>query len=238
MISNILFLSVSTLALSSALSAQNVMLRQLDAHVHGEADLMVAIDRDGLVLAELATPAWNLFGFEGASQSAAQDQVLTEVAAQLNDATLIGASADAGCSLASYDLIGAPEPFGDHHAHDDHGHDHDHGDDHHDDEHGHDHSHDGDDHHTESHDHGHGHSHDHDHDHDHDHEHAHDHTHSDSVVSWTLRCENPENFDTLDLSSMFETFSNLETLNIEFSSSEGAAAGVVGRNAPRLDLNR
>ena len=129
MISTFLLVSASAITLTAA--QETVTLRQLDAHVHGEAELIIAVDANGLALAELSTPAWNLFGFEGEAETDAQMDIVRDAEARLNNAGLVGLPANANCQLSEFELIGAPESAHDHHDdhgddHGDHNHDHDH----------------------------------------------------------------------------------------------------------------
>jgi hypothetical protein len=126
---------------AGAASAQSEGLRQLGAHVHGAADLIAAADPDGLLVAELSSPAYNLYGFEGAASPDRMDEV-ERVTARLTEPGLLSFGDAAGCTLADTAVIGAPAPgdsAGESHDHGhDHGHDHEH-------DHGHDHGHDHDD---------------------------------------------------------------------------------------------
>ncbi|OLF77868.1 hypothetical protein AWH62_04130 [Maricaulis sp. W15] len=55
------------------------------AHVHGVGHLTIAIDADGVLLAELQTPGDNLFGFEGAPRTAAEQRIADLARSQLAD---------------------------------------------------------------------------------------------------------------------------------------------------------
>ena len=203
MLRTVLLLSASTLIAGAAL-AQDVS-RQLGAHVHGDAELAVALDRDsGALLAELSGPAYNLYGFERAPQGEKEQAIIDAANARLQAGGLIAFSQGAGCSLVETAISGGP---GDDHDHDDHGHD-DHGHDH--DDHGHD-------------DHGHD---DHGHEHDHDHD---EHSHSDVVVTWTYACTQPAAVNQIDAGGLFEAFSGLERLDAQFFDGVDAAAGALTR---------
>jgi hypothetical protein len=124
---------------AGAASAESESLRQLGAHVHGAADLIAAADPDGLLIAELSSPAYNLYGFEGAASPGRMDGVAT-VTGRLAEPGLVSFGEAAGCTLTDTTITGAPQPgdsaeephehdHGHQDAHDhDHGHGHDHGD--------------------------------------------------------------------------------------------------------------
>ncbi len=121
---------------AGAASAESQGLRQLGAHVHGAAELIAAADPDGLVVAELSSPAYNLYGFEGAASPEQMDAV-ARTNTRLAGPGLVSFGDSAGCALADTSLVGAPEagdtaPHGDAHdhghAHDDHGDEAGHGD--------------------------------------------------------------------------------------------------------------
>jgi hypothetical protein len=96
--------------------------RQQDAHVHGIAELNVAVDADAL-LVELNSPAMNLVGFEHPPHTEAERAAIEAARARLQDgAALFVPNAEAQCvqisTLVTLELG----------EHDDteHGHDHDH----------------------------------------------------------------------------------------------------------------
>ena len=219
MLSTILLLSAS-FAFTSAASAQDAP-RQLGAHVHGAAELAVAVDRDtGALLAELSGAAYNFYGFERAVENPEEQALVDAANARLQAGGLIAFPSGAGCSLVETTIDGGPGGSDDHdhhdhgHEHDDHGHDHD--------DHGHEHEHD---------DHGHGNG-EHGHSHgepDHDHDHR-EHSHSDVVISWTYACAQPAAVDQIDAGGLFEAFSQLERLNAQFFDGVEAAAGELTRD--------
>jgi hypothetical protein len=122
---------------AGAASAESNGLRQLGAHVHGAAELIAAADPDGLVVAELSSPAYNLYGFEGAA-SPEQSDAVARANTRLAEPGLVHFGEGAGCTLTDTSVLGAPEardtaPHGetphDHdHAHEDHGDEAGHGD--------------------------------------------------------------------------------------------------------------
>lgn len=186
-------------ALTSAASADAQTPRQLGAHVHGDAELAVALDREnGALLVELSGPAYNLYGFERAPQGDDEHAIVDAANARLQAGGLIAFSQAAGCSLVETAISGGP---GGDHAHDDHGHD--------------DHGHDGHDH--DGHDHGQGGQDD------------DEHGHSDIVVSWTYACTQPAAINQIDAGALFEAFSGLERLEAQFFDGVDAAAGALTR---------
>ncbi|MEQ8404059.1 MAG: DUF2796 domain-containing protein [Oceanicaulis sp.] len=221
--------ALGALAAASA-SAQEDGMRQLGAHVHGAAELIAAADPNGLVVAELSSPAWNLYGFESAATSDEQKTLVETVRARLAEPGLVAFSQTAGCTLTETAVVGGPKAA-ENHDHDHHG-DHDHGhDDHGHDDHEHrDHGHD-----DHGHDHG-DHGHDHEHDHDHDHE-GDGHGHSDVVVNWTFQCETPARLRRLDLSGLFAAFDRLERVEVQYLDASGAAADQLTPADAALTLN-
>lgn len=211
--------------LSTPALAQDGM-RQLGAHVHGAAQLAIAADSDGAVLAELTTPAYNLYVFEHAPETAEQRAVVNDAARTLSGPSMIALSEAANCTLTGTQVGGGDvaEPHDHHHEHE---HEHEH-DDHHNAGH----------HHSDAHDH---HQHDaHDHgedDHGHDHEDHADHGHADVVVSWTFECANPARLSDVDLSGLFDAFEQFETLEVQYFDGSRAAARDLTPARPVLSLD-
>ena len=223
--------------LSTPALAQDGM-RQLGAHVHGAAQLAVAADSDGTVLAELTTPAYNLYVFEHAPETAEERAVVNEAARTLSGPSMIALSRAANCTLTGTQVGGgnvAPA------------HDHDH-------EHEHEHEHEHDDHHEAAHDHHDEHDHDHGEHHDHDaqdhaahdhgdgeHSHAADdqagHGHADVVVSWTFHCARPARLSDVDVSGLFDAFPQFETLEVQYFDGARAAAQDLTAARPVLSLD-
>ena len=221
-------------------------MRQLGAHVHGAAELIAAADPDGLVVAELSSAAWNLYGFESTAETDAQRETVQAVRARLAEPGLIVFTDAAGCTLTDTSVSGGPQPGenGHDHAHHDHDGDHAHGD--HGDATDHEgHADHGDHDHGDAHDHGEAHDHDHAHDHGdghdheagHDHGDGHDHAHSDVVVSWSFQCTAPERLAGLDLSGLFTAFDRLERLEVQYLDAGGAAARQLTPADSRLPLD-
>jgi len=75
--------------------------RDLDAHVHGVAQLNVAVDRDHLLI-ELDTPAMNLVGFEHPPNTDEQRAAVDAARRTLNDGDkLFAPNPEADCALMS-----------------------------------------------------------------------------------------------------------------------------------------
>mgnify|MGYP002725652694 CR=1 FL=1 len=215
--------------LSSPALAQDGM-RQLGAHVHGAAQLAVAADSDGAVLAELTTPAYNLYVFEHAPETAADRAVVSEAARTLSGASMIALSGAANCTLTGTQVGGGPDVAADHDHEHEHEHEHEHGDHHdadHDDQ---DHHHNEDHHHEATHDHG-----------EDEHTHAHDEDaglgHADVVVSWTFECARPARLSEVDLSGLFAAFPQFETLEVQYFDGARAAARDLTPARPVLTLD-
>lgn len=200
-------------------------MRQLGAHVHGAAELDVAVDAaSGAALVVLSGAAYNFFGFERAPASDEERAAIDAAYAAFERAPVAFPPA-AGCTLATVEIEGVRGGHGHSQGHNhghNHDHDHDHGDDHDHDHDGHDHGHD----HSDDHGHGHDHADGHSHDHDHDGGHGDDARYegaSDLVISWGFTCENAARATQLDASGVFEAFGRIERLQASFAS--GARAG-------------
>lgn len=172
---------------SSAQSLSGGESRQLGAHVHGEARLSVALDASGLAYAELSSPAWNLYGFEGAPQTAEQRDHAAQINARLSRSDLIAWPARADCALMQAKIEGGVEggevradaapPETGHDDHDDRGHDHG--------------------------------------DHSHDHHDEAGAGHNDVIVSWSYQCERIQSVGRFDAAALFQALPRLETLDAE-----------------------
>lgn len=115
-------------------SAQND-LRQADSHVHGAANLALALD-GGTISWEFESPLYNLVGFEHAPETDAQIKAFETAEAALSEpGALLQFNPEAGCSANSVKAVklmpgNKPENHDDHrHEHDEHedntGNDHD-----------------------------------------------------------------------------------------------------------------
>lgn len=91
------------------------MTHASDKHVHGEAELFVAIEGEQ-VLIELETPADNILGFEHKPSTDAQKQLLQDRLALLQQYSNVLAFNDGNCKQIKSEV---ESPF---EAHDDHGH--------------------------------------------------------------------------------------------------------------------
>lgn len=215
----------------------------LEAHVHGAAELIMALDGNTLT-AQFTSPLWNIVGFEHAPKTPTQQEALEDASVTLEDGDgIVALAPGAGCALSQSHvdlplLAMASHPTQDHHDHGDHHHEdgeececedeeHDHAshDDHDHDQHDHDEHHD-------DHDHG-----------EHDHaEHAgHDHhagetsTHSSVTVDYTWTCANPGALNQLRLSA-FDLFGGLERVDVAYLSAAGQAGGDLTPARPVLTL--
>ncbi len=114
--------------------------RELDAHVHGAAELRIVAE-DGRLVAELETPMMNVAGFEREPRSSEKQETYNNAVRLLGNSGAVFQFRGTECTSLDVTIEG---PEFDAHGHED---DHDHGDDHHhDDDHGdeHDHAHDSD----------------------------------------------------------------------------------------------
>ncbi|MEL6686461.1 MAG: DUF2796 domain-containing protein [Pseudomonadota bacterium] len=202
-------------------------VRQAGSHVHGVANLSMALDGTTLAV-ELESPLYNLIGFEHTPEDDAQRAAVATAEAALSDAsTLFTFTPDAGCAAESTDPVKLfPTDDQDHsdHEHSEHSHDHDH----HDDSHSHDH---------DDHDHDHG-DHDHEehaHDHDgHDHE-GHDHAHKDAMLTYSFVCERPDSLTWMG-TSLFDAFDNLETVDFVYLGPDTQMSETLTGSSGRVQL--
>lgn len=229
-----LLVTSSLVAVSNAQAQEG--LRQLGTHVHGQAQLTLAVDREsGELLAQLVSPAWNIYGFEETTPTEEELAELRRVDRLLNAPAILNLPNGAACAAMGVEFDGVTALYhGAENAHShDHGHDHDHDHGH---DHDHDHDHDDHDHHD---DHGHHDDHDH-HDHD-DHDHGdsgHDHGgHSDVTVSWRYLCTLPELVEEFDASGLFRDLPRLERLQADFFDGETASSGELTREQPVLSFD-
>lgn len=214
--------------------------RHAGTHVHGLAELAVALNPDGTLVAELESPLYNLVGFERAPRNAEEAALIGAAIDALVERALLAFNAEAGCVAGDVALDGfppadAPEDSDEHGAHgDNHAHDHDGG---------HSHDHDHDDHDHGDHD---GHGHDgHDHGHSHGADHGHDHgqpadetapRYSDAFVTWGFSCASPDRLNGIDTAALFDAFERLERVDVQFFDGTRAASGTLTPTASRLAI--
>ena len=178
------------------------------AHVHGIAQLNVALEGNELML-ELISPAANIVGFEHKPKNEEQIQVVEEANELLQHGEkLFVMTSGAQCSLHEAHVEG--DILHDHedaHAKHDHDHDHDHG---HGDAHA-------------KHDHGHGDDHA-------DHDHGGEGVHSDIRATYHFECGAPKRLQALDV-QLFEHFPGLEKLEVQLlTADKQTAADLTAQN--------
>lgn len=102
-----LWLLFTTLLATPALAAEHAHEQQYEqhqAHVHGEAELMIAVDGPVLEL-ELISPAMNIVGFEHAPTTPAQQAAVEQAVERLRQADrLFQLPPAAGCSLVEAEV--------------------------------------------------------------------------------------------------------------------------------------
>lgn len=156
------------LCLAAALAPSLAFAEAGKVHVHGVAQLDVAID-GGLIEMNLTAPKYDLVGFERAPRDAAEEaQLLAARKKVLDHAALWLFSVRAQCGAEAPVLVEGAAPVSMDAQPGAHDHDH-------------------------SHDHEHDHSHDHAHGHDHDHG-----GHSDWSVRYRFRCASPRGLTRID----------------------------------------
>lgn len=239
-------------AIASALAQEEH--RHAGTHVHGLAELAVAMNPDGTLVAELESPLYNLIGFERAPRDAGEYALVAAAIASLEGDARPAFNTEAGCTLTGTALDGFPHAgrHAGHEHHDDHDdHDHEHLDHDGDEPHDHDRGHAAHDHHDDD---GHDHSeqaHMHEHYGDHSEaetppqEHTHDHGHShgegerrysDGFVTWTYTCSAPARLNRVDTGEMFAGFDRLERINVQFFDGTRSASDTLTPSAPALSI--
>ncbi len=105
--------------------------RQLEAHVHGQAEIGFAVDGDRLV-SEFRTPMYSLVGFEYAPQTDTQWQDYNGAVRILGDAVSLFEFGETECSVEKASInepefqeANHPHVHGDEHHHDEHADHHD-----------------------------------------------------------------------------------------------------------------
>ncbi|MEO1028096.1 MAG: DUF2796 domain-containing protein [Pseudomonadota bacterium] len=200
--------------------------RQAGSHVHGAAQLSMALDGDTFILL-LESPLYNIVGFEHAPETEEQEALLAAARTTLSDqAGLFVFSSEAGC-VPDPDALVVSIGEADHHDDEDHDHeegeehddDHDHDEDHHDDDEDHDHD---DEHGDEAHDED-GHD---------DHDHG---GYSDALIDYEFKCSAPDQLSVIDV-KLFENFSNLEELDVVYLGPGVQSAGELTPNQTTFSL--
>ena len=205
--------------------------RQHGAHVHGIAQMNMAVDGNNLLL-ELASPSMNIVGFEHMPSTDEQHHAVHEAAEKLEDGTsLFEFSKDAGCTMVAAEI---ESPLLEDEHHDEHGDEDSHDKEHkHEDAHGEKHDKD-DDHHD-----AHGKEHDEDsHDKDHDHADADGHggeEHSEFAARYQFTCSNPEKLKSLTV-NLFTAFPGFEEIETQILTGSGQTGAELTAGNNRVDL--
>lgn len=228
--------------LVAAICATNAMAyeRQHEAHVHGEAEMNVAIEGNVIELV-LKSPLANIAGFEHEATSDEDKATLSNAQKALQDAYARVQFPDAAVCMLDEADVHLGEEHGDEDAHEGHAHDKHEHEEHAHEEHAHK-NHDHDKHEHEEHAHK-----DHDHDkHDHE-EHAHkehDHheheegehgEHRDIHAHYTFKCVKPANLNSVKL-DFFTKFPGMESLHVNLLTEKGARQVELTQNNWSIDL--
>lgn len=100
---------------------------QHDAHVHGHAELAVAIDESGVLQVEFRSPAYDIYGFERAPESDAETAIIAEANARFAVFGDVVSFSGGQCEIVSFQISwGAGHEDGEHDHHDGHDHHDDH----------------------------------------------------------------------------------------------------------------
>ena len=183
--------------------------RQLDAHVHGEGKLNIALSGKELHL-ELESPAANIVGFEHAPGNAEQEQAVHKAEKHLKAGeSLFVLTEKAGCRLAAAEV--KQDMLKEEHEGEEEHEEHDADPDHHQHEH--------DDDHEEGHEEGH-------------HEHG---AHSEFHVLYRFECRQPKKLKGIDV-QLFSAFPGFEKLHVQMLTPKGQTALELNAKQHRIDL--
>ena len=97
---------------------------QHDAHVHGHAELAVAIDESGMLQVEFSAPAYDIYGFERAPETEAEDALISDANARFAVFSDVVDLTGGQCELESFQISWGGGAGSDHDHHDeeaDHG---------------------------------------------------------------------------------------------------------------------
>lgn len=218
---------LSTLILASASAMAMSQTSSLDAHVHGEAELMIAIENSNIEM-QFVSPAANIYGFE---HEPSTDEQLDAVARAEDvfshtDELFVFEGANCGLSEVELDLpyveLVAAASHDEHEEHhEEHGHDEHH------EEHAHE-EHEHDDHHNKHA------SEDHHDEHEHHHEHDEHETHSEISVALAYECDSSE-VQAIQAAFLAE-FPAIESLDVQWISDSGQGATELTAESTSIDL--
>lgn len=180
-----------TSALMLSLFAFGVSAQVHQAHVHGSAELAIAMEAKEMSIS-FVSPAQSLLGFEHKASSEDEIAAVKKTMARLARVSTLFHFQGSGCKLVDNDIdVGElvdESSLSSQHSHDDHDHDHDHGHDHED------------------------HPEDHKDEHDH-HEHKHDvdasTEHFEISANYYFKCDNTQSLTGIDV-ELFNYFKGLE----------------------------
>ena len=192
--SNFLLAGFSLLLSTQVVLAEKHEMQQHGSHEHGVARLTVATTDDGLEIA-LESPAANLFGFEHKAKTSDELKLVNDVIERLEaGSNLFSMNEAAVCSFNSADVDSSMTESHDDHKDEKHSDKHDEHDDHKDEKH------------SDKHD-------------EHDDEEK---SHSDVDVTWTFKCEQPAEINSIS-TKLFSAFPNgFEELAVEWITASSA----------------
>lgn len=213
--SNSLFKSSLLVAAICATNA-TAYERQHEAHVHGEAEMNVAIEGNVIELV-LKSPLANIVGFEHEATSDEDIAILSNAQKALQDAyARVQLPDSAVCMLDEVDVHLGEEHGEEAHDHDKHDHE----------EHAHkDHDHDKHDHEEHAHK---------EHDH-HEHEEGEHGEHRDIHAHYSFKCVKPANLNSVTL-DFFTKFPGMESLHVNLLTEKGARQVELTQNNWSIDL--
>ncbi|WP_300530491.1 DUF2796 domain-containing protein [Maricaulis sp.] len=208
----------------TALTALALVTATQSAHVHGHAEMAIAVEADGRLQIELTSPAYDFYGFEHAPRNAEQRAAIEAADTTLRQGATLFNLVDGNCTFDAAEI--SRDQDDEHHEHHHDGHDHEDGHEH-------------EDHHE--------HHADHDHEDGHDHEEHHEHhaaheghdedSHGDVRVTYSGRCAAPARISGV-ATTLFAAFPQLERVDGVFLSEQRQLAFELNPAQERARLPR
>lgn len=209
----------------TALTAIALVTATQSAHVHGHAEMAIAVESDGRLQIELTSPAYDFYGFEHAPRNDEQRATIEAADTTLRQGATLFSLIDGNCTFDTAGVSRDQDDAHDRHHHDGHNH-----------ENGHDHE--------AHHDHHAEHHHEDSHDHEDHHEHHAEHegheaeeTHGNVRVTYSGRCAAPARISGI-ATTLFTAFPQLERVDGVFLSEQRQLAFELTPSQERARLPR
>jgi len=188
-----------------------------EAHEHGIAELNL-IQLNQQLQVEIISPAYNVFGFEHKPHSEQQKTTVKQRLADIQQTELVAFNADAQCQQQVVEVENPFHAKHDHEAHSKNGQ------------------------HPHEKEHYHEQKHEHKNEHDHAHQHKHDHhskegaEHQNVHLQVTYRCHAPNALEQIDLTALFQSWPQLETVRAQWILGNKQSGGSLTRQAAKVRL--